>query len=48
MKKTMIVMPVANEGETMGDLLDRILALPYDNLFVYPVVDDLFRRQFCL
>lgn len=43
MKKTMIVMPVANEGETMGDLLDRILALPYDNLFVYPVVDDFSR-----
>ena len=43
MKKTIIVMPVANEGETMGDLLDRILALPYDNLFVYPVVDDFSR-----
>ena len=40
MKKTIIVMPVANEGETMASLLDRILALPYDNLSVYPVVDD--------
>lgn len=40
MKKTIIVMPVANEGDTMASLLDRILALPYDNLFVYPVVDD--------
>ena len=40
MKKTIIVMPVANEGDTMASLLDRILALPYDNLSVYPVVDD--------
>lgn len=40
MKKTIIVMPVANEGDTMASLLDRILALPYDNLLVYPVVDD--------
>ena len=40
MKKTIIVMPVANEGDTMANLLDRILALPYDNLSVYPVVDD--------
>ena len=40
MKKTIIVMPVANEEETMGNILDRILALPYDNLFVYPVIDN--------
>ncbi|AOZ97708.1 glycosyltransferase [Butyrivibrio hungatei] len=40
MKKTIIVMPVANEGDTMASLLDRILALPCDNLLVYPVVDD--------
>ena len=40
MKKTIIVMPVANEGDTMASLLDRILALPYDNFLVYPVVDD--------
>ncbi len=40
MKKTIVVMPVANEGDTMANLLDRILALPYDNLSVYPVVDD--------
>ena len=40
MKKTIVVMPVANEEETMEQLLDRILALPYDNLFVYPVIDD--------
>ena len=40
MKKTIIVMPVANEEATMGDILDRILALPYDNLYVYPVIDN--------
>lgn len=39
MKKTIIVMPVANEEETMGAVLDEILALPYDNLYVYPVID---------
>jgi dolichol-phosphate mannosyltransferase len=39
MKKTIIVMPVANEGDTMAGVLDEILALPYDNLFVYPVLD---------
>jgi glycosyltransferase involved in cell wall biosynthesis len=40
MKKTIIVMPVANESETMGEILDKVLALPYDNLSIYPVVDD--------
>ncbi len=39
MKKTIIVMPVANEEETMAQVLDEILALPYDNLHVYPVLD---------
>ena len=39
MKKTIIVMPVANEEETMGRVLDEILALPYDNLYIYPVSD---------
>ena len=34
MKKTIVVMPVANEESTMEQLLDRLLALPYDNLFV--------------
>ena len=38
MKKTIVVMPVANEEETMEQLLDRLLALPYENLFVYPVI----------
>lgn len=40
MKKTIVVMPVANEEKTMEQLLDRLLELPYDNLFVYPVIDD--------
>lgn len=39
MKKTIIVMPVANEGDTMGDVIESILNLPYDNLFLYPVID---------
>lgn len=39
MKKTMIVMPVANEEETMAQVLDEILGLPYDNLYIYPILD---------
>ncbi len=39
MKKTIIVMPVANEEQSMGKLIEEILALPYDNLFLYPVID---------
>ena len=39
MKKTVIVMPVANEEATMGKVIDSILALPYDNLYLYPVID---------
>ncbi|MCR5301445.1 MAG: glycosyltransferase [Lachnospiraceae bacterium] len=39
MKKTIIVMPVANEEATMGKVIDSILSLPYDNLFLYPVID---------
>lgn len=39
MKKIIIVMPVANEESTMESVLERILALPYNNLFVYPVID---------
>ena len=33
-------MPVANEEATMGTVIEEILALPYDNLYLYPVVDD--------
>ena len=40
MKKTIIVMPVANEAATMSEVIEKILALPYDNLHLYPVVDD--------
>lgn len=38
-KKTVIVMPVANEEDTMEDVLRQICSLPYDNLYVYPVID---------
>lgn len=40
MEKTIIVMPVANEEKTMGKVIEDILALPYDNLYLYPVVDN--------
>ncbi|MDD6658166.1 MAG: glycosyltransferase [Lachnospiraceae bacterium] len=40
MKKTIIVMPVANEEATMQSVLDEILELPFDNLYIYPVVDN--------
>lgn len=33
-------MPVANEEDTMQEVLDEILALPYDNLYIYPVIDN--------
>lgn len=39
MKKTIIVMPVANEEASMGTIIEQILNLPYDNLFLYPVID---------
>ena len=39
MKKTIIVMPVANEQDTMASVIDKILALPYDNLYLYPIID---------
>lgn len=37
--KTIIVMPVANEEATMGQVIEQILALPYEELFLYPVID---------
>ena len=40
MKKTIIVMPVANEEGTMGQVIEEILALPFDNLYLYPVIDN--------
>lgn len=39
MKKTIIVMPVANEESTMGAVLEEVMQLPYDNLYIYPVID---------
>ncbi|MDE6845452.1 MAG: glycosyltransferase [Lachnospiraceae bacterium] len=39
MKKTIIVMPVANEEATMGEIIEQILELPYDNLFLYLIID---------
>ncbi|MCR5107728.1 MAG: glycosyltransferase [Lachnospiraceae bacterium] len=39
MEKTVIVMPVANEESTMEGVLKEIMELPYDNLYVYPVID---------
>lgn len=45
MKKTIIVMPVANEETTMGQILDEILSLPYDNLYIYPVIDNYSRDR---
>ncbi len=45
MKKTIIVMPVANEEATMGQILDEILRLPYDNLYIYPVIDSYSRDR---
>ncbi len=33
-------MPVANEADTMGDVIEKILALPYEDLHLYPVTDD--------
>lgn len=45
MKKTIIVMPVANEEATMGQILDEILSLPYDNLYIYPVIDNYSRDR---
>ena len=39
-KKTVIVMPVANEEETMEKVVDMIMQLPYEGLYYYPVIDD--------
>lgn len=39
MSKIIIIMPVANEESTMGEVIDEILALPYDDLYLYPIID---------
>lgn len=40
MKKTIIVMPVANEEETIGKTIQEILDFRYDNLYLYPIIDN--------
>lgn len=40
MEKTIIVMPVANEEESMEQVLSDILELSYDFLYLYVVMDD--------
>ena len=39
MHKVIIVMPVANEEKYIAKTLEEILALPYENLFIYTVCD---------
>lgn len=39
MKKTIIIMPVLNEEATMKTILDDILNLPYEFLYLYVVMD---------
>lgn len=39
MGKTIIVMPVANEEGTMEQVLEDILKLPYENLYLYVIMD---------
>ena len=40
MEKTVIVMPVANEEESMAQILEEVLRLPYDSLYLYVVRQD--------
>ncbi len=40
MEKTVIVMPIANEESSIKQVIDEIMALPYDNLYLYPVMDN--------
>ena len=39
MKKTIIVMPIANEEKTIGTVIEKIMKLPYDNLYLFAVMD---------
>jgi len=39
MKKTVVVMPVANEEKTIGNVIEQIMGLPYDNLYLFVVMD---------
>ena len=45
MQKTIIVMPVANDEAPIGQILDEILNLPYNNLYIYPVIDSYSRDR---
>ncbi|MCI9316252.1 MAG: glycosyltransferase [Lachnospiraceae bacterium] len=45
MEKTVIVMPVANEEESMEQVLEGILGLPYDSLYLYVVMDGYSRDR---
>lgn len=38
--KIIAIMPVANEEDTMAQVLQEILDLPYPNLYIYPVIDN--------
>ncbi len=40
MKKIIVVMPVANEERTMSGVIEEILAIPYEGLMLYPVIDN--------
>ncbi len=39
MEKIVVVMPVANEEESMEQVLTDVLKLPYDSLYLYVVMD---------
>lgn len=45
MEKTVIVMPVANEEESMEQILEEVLRLPYDSLYLYVVMDGYSRDR---
>ena len=45
MEKTVIVMPVANEEESMEQILEEVLGLPYDSLYLYVVMDGYSRDR---
>ena len=38
--KTIIVMPVANEADTMEQVVSQIFSHNFENLYYYPVIDD--------
>ncbi len=38
--KTIIVMPVANEADTMEQVIDEIFSQGFQNLYYYPVIDN--------